>query len=117
MYKVTIILDGPDGRVMRIPEDTNTKAEPVEIAKISNYRYTDICRYPNTAKHFKLRLLNGQFADLTHGGFVDGKFAESCHMKCVWGRYCLDYGKTGSINCIHSQGFKNPGFYILDISD
>ncbi len=101
MYKVRI--DENSGEIFR-------ESDNELVAKLNNFYYSDFRRYPNMLKPINLKSLNGDQLTLKYGGFVNGHFKETCHLKCLWGRNCLKYKKSG---CIYSSDFENVGFYIF----
>ena len=48
---------------------------------------------------------------LFYGGAFEGKFKETCHLKCTWGKSCLSYKKC---NCEFNPKFSNVGYYVME---
>lgn len=98
MIKVTI---ESDGRIM---------AGETEVGLIPDFKYTDFSKNPNMAKHYKVTLYSGEKKEITYGGFKNGTFCESCHLKCVLGRHCYMYANT-LVNCQYC--LEHVGFYMF----
>lgn len=100
MYKVNI---DSAGRITR-------ESDNVEIGCIKGFHYSDFVRFPNTYRKSQVKLESGETVKIAYGGIVDGEFSESCHMKCVWGKHCLRYGKY---DCMYNPIMTDVGFYVL----
>ena len=101
MYKVRI--NEKNGEIFR-------ESDNELIAIYPNFYYSDFRRFPNMLKAVSLKSITGDTITLKYGGFVDGDFTETCHLKCSWGRNCLSYKKN---NCMYSEKFTDIGFYVI----
>ena len=100
MYKVTI-----DSTTDFILKDGK------KIGVFKNFSYSDFNRSPNIMKPFPIKLDNCEVVKLVYGGFIDGKFEETCHLRCRWGTSCFKYRK---FKCQFRKDFKNLGFYVIE---
>jgi len=102
MFKVTI--KSPTGEIIR--ESDNAK-----VGTFPNFKFSEYSKYPNSLHNITIILDTGAKVTLAYGGITqNGKFCETCHMKCKWGIHCLNYLRG---NCEKSTKFKDVGFYIL----
>ena len=99
MYKVEISKDGSVTRNNEV------------IATISGFAGTDFLKFPNILLPTKLRLKTGERVTIAYGAMIDGKFQEVCHIKCVWGKHCLQYKRN---KCMYRDEFKDVGYYIIE---
>lgn len=99
MYKVSI---DSTGKIFR---DSDKK----EIGMISGYRGCDFQKFPNTLKKTIIKLNSGENATIVSGGFIEGQFKETCHIKCVW-THCVSSGLGG---CVKNTKLTEIGFYII----
>ena len=99
MYKVTI---DSAGKIFR-------ESDNVEIGTITGFYGSDFRKYPNTLKKTKIKLYSEEQVTIVSGGFLNGQFIETCHIKCVWDN-CVSYKLGG---CIKNSSLKEEGFYIL----
>ena len=99
MYKVSIDSAG------KISRDSDNE----EIGIISGYRGCDFQKYPNTLKKTIIQLNSGENATIVSGGFIEGNFKETCHIKCVWTN-CVSSGFGG---CVRNPKLEDVGFYII----
>lgn len=100
MYKVNV---DPEGIITRCSDNE-------KIGTISGYYYSDFRKYPNMFKTRNIKLDSGETVVLSYGGIFNGKFKESCHLKCAWGSSCLSYKKC---DCEHNPKFSDVGFYVM----
>ena len=100
MYKVTI---SDEGIITRCSDD-------VKIGTITNFYYSDFRKYPNMYKRRAIQLDSGEKVNLIYGGYFNGKFKETCHLRCAWGKGCLSYKKC---DCVYNPKFTEVGFYIV----
>ncbi len=91
-------------------EGTITRNDEV-IATISEFAGTDFVKFPNTLRPTKIRLKTGERVTITYGCMHDGKFEETCHIKCIWGKHCLQYMKN---KCMYCNDFSDVGYYIIE---
>ncbi|MCR5146649.1 MAG: hypothetical protein K6B70_04815 [Clostridia bacterium] len=103
MYKVTI---SDEGIITRCSDN-------VKIGTISNYYYSDFRKYPNMYKTRVIKLDSEEKVYLAFGGIVNGKFKETCHLRCAWGNSCLSYKKC---DCQYNLKFTDVGFYIIEMT-
>lgn len=101
MYKVNV---DPEGIITRCSDN-------VKIGTISGYYYSDFRKYPNMFKAKIIKLDSGKEVKLFYGGAFEGKFKETCHLKCTWGKSCLSYKKC---NCEFNPKFSNVGYYVME---
>lgn len=82
-----------------------------EIGKIAGFMSTDFVKKPYTLKKHKIKLFSGIEVTIAYGGLKNGKFCETCHLQCNWGRNCIRYKKE---ECRENPEFKDIGFYIFE---
>ena len=99
MYKVDISKDGIVTRDNEV------------IATISGFEGSDLAKFPNIIKPTKIKLNTRETVTIAYGGMLDGKFEEVCHIKCIWGKHCLQYNMN---KCMYRKEFKDVGYYVLD---
>ena len=99
MYKVEISKDG-----------TVTRNNEV-IATISGFEGSDLAKFPNIIRPTKIKLNSGERVTIAYGGMLNGTFEEVCHIKCIWGKHCLQYLKN---KCMYRKDFTDVGYYVIE---